>query len=43
MTQEQSVIDHFSGLIVDLQKRLYALEREVREMKVVRKSARRPK
>lgn len=43
MTQEQSVIDHFSGLIVDLQKRLYALEREVRQIKLVRKTERRSK
>lgn len=43
MTQEQSTIAHFERLIIDLQKRLYALEREVRAMRVTYKPERRPR
>ena len=42
MTQ-QAAIESLTGLIVNLQKRLYALEREVHTMKVVRKPERRAK
>jgi hypothetical protein len=35
--QFQSMQAHYDYLIIDLQKRVYALEREVHAMKVVRK------
>lgn len=37
MAQDQSIMDHYAGLIIDLQKRVYALEREVRTLRTVRK------
>lgn len=43
MRQDQGILDHYSGLIVDLQKRVYALERELRQIKLVRKTERRSK
>lgn len=35
--QFQSMQAHYDGLIIDLQKRVYALEREIHTMRVVRK------
>lgn len=43
MTQEQHAMERLTGLIINLQKRLYALEQEVHAMKVVRKHERRAK
>lgn len=43
MHRDQAILDHYSGLIVDLQKRVYALERELRQIKLVRKTERRSK
>lgn len=36
-SQEQARWDHMMGIVVNLQKRVYELERQVRTMKVVRK------